>query len=322
MGKIIFMAGQPGIIKRAVAPFAGLANRFRLGFPGHYLCGNGSRSADLASTFIFRELRKRGKRGHVMATAHPELFENNPDNGKIVVRSGGRPGWGELGLPLIPLGALKYDPMRDADELPTQHVMIAMCRAAGIGGPVELRPYLFLTQKEFAAGKIASQQVVMQSTDLAATMPMRNKEWYPDRFQEVCSELRADVQVIQIGAASDPKLEGATDLRGRTTTREAAAILANSLVFVGLSGFLMHLARAVDCRSVIVYGGHEKPSQTGYVANKNLYSGVRCAPCWLRNPCEFDRKCMDQIKPAQVIAAAAEQIAKFGTLLEIQTEQL
>ena len=316
------MAGQSGIIKRAVAPFAGVVNRFRLGFPGHYLCGNGSRSADLASTVVFRELRRRGTRDLAMATAHPELFENNPDSGKIVHRSGGRLGWGELGLPLIPLGALKYDPMRDADEPPTEHIMIAMCRAAGIGGPVELRPYLFLTQKEFAAGKIGAQQVVMQSADLTATVPMRNKEWYPDRFQEVCSELRADVQVIQIGAASDPKLEGATDLRGRTTQREAAAILANSLVFVGLSGFLMHLARAVDCRSVIVYGGHEKPAQTGYVDNKNLYSGVRCAPCWLRNPCEFERKCMDQIKPAQVVAAAAEQIAKFGTLLEIQTEQL
>jgi hypothetical protein len=316
------MAGQQGFIKRAAAPFAGLVNRFRLGFPGHYLCGNGSRSADLVSTFIFRELRKRGARSLVMATAHPELFENNPDTGKIISRAGGQPGWGELGLPLIPLWELKYDPMRDADEPPPQHIMMAMCRAVGIGGPVELRPYLFLTQKEFAAGKIGVQQVVMQSSDLAATVPMRNKEWYPERFQEVCAELRADVQVIQLGAIGDPKLEGATDLRGQTTAREAAAILANSLVFVGLPGFLMHLARAVDCRSVIIYGGHEKPAQTGYVANKNLYTGVRCAPCWLRNPCDFNRKCMDQIRPAQVVAAAADQIAKFGTLLEIQTEQL
>ena len=316
------MAGQLGILKRAAAPFAGVVNRFRFGFPGHYFCGNGSRSADLASTVVFRELRKRGTRSLVMATAHPELFENNPDNGKICNRAGGQLGWGELGLPLIPLGALKYDPQRDADEPPTEHLMAAMCRAAGIGGPVELRPYLFLSQKEFAAGKIFPQQVVMQSSDLTASFPMRNREWYPDRFQEVCAELRTDVQVIQLGAASDPKLEGATDLRGRTSVREAAAILANSLVFVGLSGFFMHLARAVDCRSVIVYGGHDKPAQTGYVANKNLYSGVRCAPCWLRNPCDFDRKCMEQIKPAQVVAAAAEQIAKFGTLLEIQTEQI
>jgi ADP-heptose:LPS heptosyltransferase len=84
----------------------------------------------------------------------------------------------------------------------------------------------------------------------------------------------------------------------------------------------MHLARAVDCRSVIVYGGRLKPSQIGYVANKNLYTQVRCAPCWLRNNCDFDRKCMDMITTEQVIAAAAEQIAKYGSLLEVQTAQL
>ena len=316
------MSDQDGIIKRTAAPFAGVVNRFRLGLPRRYFRGNGSRSADLASTLVFRELKKRGVRGVAMATAHPALFAQNSDVDQIIQRHGGRAGWGELGLPLVPLGETKYDPMRDADTPPTHHELIVMCRLAGIGGPVELRPYLFLTQKEFAAGKISAQQVVMQSSNLTATVPMRNKEWYPDRFQEVCSELRSDVQVVQLGAASDPKLEGATDLRGQTTVREAAAILANSLVFVGLAGFLMHLARAVDCRSVIVYGGHEKPAQTGYVANKNLYSGVRCAPCWLRNPCDFDHKCMTMITPAQVVAAAAEQIAKFGTLLEIQTEQL
>lgn len=316
------MSGQEGILQRVASPFAGVVNRLRLGFPGHYYAGNGSRSTDLASTFVLRELRKRGTRSIALMTAHPEIFENNPDADKLVLRPQGRRGWGELGLPLVTFGERKYDPMRDADEAPKEHQFITMCRQAGLGGPVELRPYLFLTPKEFAAGKISAQQVVMQSSDLTATIAMRNKEWYPDRFQQVCSELRADVQVIQLGAASDPKLEGATDLRGQTTAREAAAILANSLVFIGLAGFLMHLARAVDCRSVIVYGGHERPTQTGYVCNKNLYTGVRCAPCWLRNPCDFNRKCMDMITPQQVVAAAADQIAKFGTLLEIQTEQI
>ena len=75
-------------------------------------------------------------------------------------------------------------------------------------------------------------------------------------------------------------------------------------------------------RMATLYGGREKPSQTGYVANKNLYNQVKCAPCWLRNPCDFDRKCMDMIQPPQVIAAAAEQIAKYGTLLEVQTANL
>ena len=112
------------------------------------------------------------------------------------------------------------------------------------------------------------------------------------------------------------------DLRGRTNLRQSAAVLANSLVFIGLSGFLMHLARAVDCRSVIIYGGREKPAITGYVANKNLYHQVRCAPCWLRNSCEFNHKCMDMVSVDNVISATADQIGRYGTLLEVQTASL
>ena len=78
----------------------------------------------------------------------------------------------------------------------------------------------------------------------------------------------------------------------------------------------------MDCRSVIIFGGREKPSQIGYVANKNLYSQVKCAPCWLRNACDYDRKCMDMISVGQVVTATAEQISRYGTLLEVQTAQI
>lgn len=316
------MSEPVGILKHAVAPFAGLFNRARLGFPRRFFRGNGSLGGDLATTVVFRELKKRGTRGLALATPHRSLFERNPDVDTVISRSATRPGWGELGLPLVPLGETKYDPLRDADEPPAEHALIQMCRLAGVTEKVELRPYLFLTREEFAAGKLAENQVAMESSGLAAEQSMRNKEWYPQRFQEVCVELRSDLTVVQLGSHGDPKLEGAMDLRGKTTLRQSAAILANSFVFVGLAGFLMHLARAVDCRSVIIYGGREKPSQTGYVANKNLYSQVRCAPCWLRNPCDFDRKCMDMITSQQVIAATAEQISRYGSLLEVETAHL
>ncbi len=317
------MGKTTDIAAAVVTPFAGLANRVRLGFPRHYFHGTGGIGDDLMTTMIFRELKKRGHRNLALATNHAGLFSNNPDIDKVIYSPRPRLNWLlRAGLPFTRLGYAEYDPLRDADQIPAEHILLTLCRLAGIGGPVELRPYLFLTPEEFAAGKRADNQVVMQSSGMSAAHSMRNKEWYPERFQEVCAELRCDVTVIQLGHAKDPKLEGAIDLRGQTTLRESAAILANSLVFVGLVGFMMHLARAVDCRSVILYGGREKPSQTGYVANKNLYNQVKCAPCWLRNPCDFDRKCMDMIQPPQVIAAVAEQIAKYGTLLEVQTANL
>jgi ADP-heptose:LPS heptosyltransferase len=317
------MEDSASFLRRAGSPFAGLINRFRLGFPSYYFYGTGGIGDDLMCTAVFRELKKRSQARIAMSTRNPGLFQNNSDVTYILNNQNARLDyWLRAGLPHIRLSYAEYDAIRDIDIPPPNHIIIHMCELASLKGPVEIRPHLFLTREEYAAGKIAENQVVMQSSGLSAAHAMRNKEWYPERFQEVCSELRADVKVIQLGSANDPKLEGAIDLRGKTSFRQSAAILANSLVFIGLAGFMMHLARAVDCRSVILYGGREKPTQTGYVANKNLYTQVRCAPCWLRNPCEYDRKCMDMITVPQVIAATAEQISKYNTLLEVQTANL
>jgi ADP-heptose:LPS heptosyltransferase len=306
-----------------VSPFAGVVNRVRLGFPSRFFQGAGRIGDDLMCTTVFRELRKRGKRGIAIATRHPGLFEKNPDVDHIIRQSDSPLNrLGRAGLPLRTLAHSGYDAARDADVPPDEHILIRMCRLAGVTGPVELRPYIFLTKAELAAGRLAENQVAVQSTGLASPLALLNREWYPQRFQELCAQLRTDVRVVQVGSPSDMKLEGAIDLRGKTSLRQTAAVLANSLIFVGLVGFVMHLARAVDCRSVIIYGGREKPALTGYVANKNLYQQVRCAPCWLRNACEFNRKCMDMISVDQVIAAAADQISRYGTLLEVQTAEL
>ena len=317
------MSGPTNIVGRVIAPFAGVVNRVRHGFPSRFFQGTGRIGDDLMCSVVFRELRKRSKRSIAMATQHPCLFEKNPDVEKVIRVSDARLNrWGRAGLPLRTLAHSTYDAARDMDLPPDEHILIRMCRLAGIGGPVELRPYIFLTAEELAAGRLAENQLAIQSSGLASQVAMKNREWYPERFQELCAQLRSDVRVVQVGAASDMKLEGAIDLRGKTSLRQTAAILANSLVFIGLADFVMHLARAVDCRSVIIYGGREKPAITGYVANKNLYHQVRCAPCGLRNPCEFNRKCMDMITVDQVIAATADQISRYGTLLEVQTAVL
>ena len=317
------MAEGQSILGKIASPVFGLGNRVRLGFPGNYFVGTGGIGDDLMCSTVFRELKKRGAGRIAMATRFPDMFEKNRDVDRLIHHPHPRMArWMTAGLPLLRLGYSAYDPVKDGDEPLEEHVLLKLLRKVRVTGEVELRPYIFLSPRELAAGKLAHEQIVIQSSAQAAPWPMKNKEWYVDRFQTVCAELSADVKVFQLGSPKDPKLESAVDLRGKTSIRQSAGILANSLVFIGLEGFLMHLARAVECRSVIIYGGRIKPSQIGYVANKNLYSQVRCAPCWLRNPCDYDRKCMDMITVDQVVSAAAEQIAKFGSLLDVQTEVL
>ena len=114
------------------------------------------------------------------------------------------------------------------------------------------------------------------------------------------------------GAISGVMIRGLQGERGiftADTLREAAAVLLHSSVFIGLVGFLMHLAKAVGTRSVIVYGGREHPSQSGYADNVNLYTDLPCAPCWYWNHSPYSRECMRRIQAADVIGAVRALIS-------------
>jgi ADP-heptose:LPS heptosyltransferase len=167
-------------------------------------------------------------------------------------------------------------------------------------------------------GSRVERQVAIQNSGRSAKHFMWTKEWFPERFQEVVNRLKREVNFVQLGHVSDPKIDGAIDLRGRTSIRESAAILANSILFVGLVGFLMHLARAVDCPSVIIYGGRELPTQTGYIGNLNIAGNAPCSPCWRYDECPGGRICMEQISVGQVVEAIRLRLADARRPLAVQ----
>ena len=192
------------------------------------------------------------------------------------------------------------------DRLPSRHIIAEMCALAGLRGQIAVRPYLHLSDDEHAHGRRFPRQIALHSSGLAAAIPYDAKEWGAARFAEVARQLAPHTKLIQLGAAADSPLPVDLDLRGRTTLREAAAILAGSDLLIGLEGFLAHLARAVDCPSVVVMGGRAPAEIFGYSANRNLTAFPECAPCARRTGCPYDMKCMTAITPEIVVAAARE----------------
>jgi ADP-heptose:LPS heptosyltransferase len=128
----------------------------------------------------------------------------------------------------------------------------------------------------------------------------------------VVPALRTDYTFVQLGAPSDPRLDGCIDLRGHTTLRHSASVIASSMLAVVQVGFLMHLARAVDCPAVVIYGGREHPWQTGYSCNTNLFTELPCAPCWRWNRCDnpVERECMQRISVDDVVQAIRERASR------------
>jgi len=252
---------------------------------------------------IAHELKKKRSLIIEINSKHGELYKGNPDI-DIVSASSERKAFLRKKLPKNNIISPRY--WFDEDSHPSNHILKILCKQAGVSGEIELRTYIHLARNELDQVPHSMRAgVAIQSQGKLSWWGI-NKNWYPNRFQEVVDNLKSRFPIIQLGTYSDPFLSGCIDMRDKTSLRSAAAILYWSRCFVGQVGGLMHLARAVDTRSVIVYGGFEKPWQSGYDVNINISSSVDCSPCWKIQEC-LPRKCMDNIS-SQVVIEAAEKI--------------
>jgi len=258
-----------------------------------------------------------------MLSARPELFDRNTDFAEVLQPRV----WGAWRAPYLRAKRLDLSytsPINEhshqvQDRSPDEHILKILCRKAGLAGAIELRPYLHLSDAECSRWRLGALQLAVQAQGESSGAAMKNKLWPTDRMAAVVRSVQhsiPEVSIIQLGDKSDPLLPGVIDMRGKTSLRETAAILSQSKAYVGTVGLLMHMARAVGCRSVIIYGGREKPWQTGYQCNVNLATSTDCSPCWKWNTCEFDRKCLAEITVEMVLEKVLAVLAAPQVPLE------
>ena len=134
-----------------------------------------------------------------------------------------------------------------------------------------------------------------------------NKDWPDPYWDDLVARLAARATVIDVGGRRDRALGQARRQLPRPQGPDhppelIAAIAAADLHVAPITG-TVHIAAAMGVPSVVIYGGYEHPDCTAYPGNINLYSPVDCAPCWLREPCPYGKKCLHQITPDHVLSA-------------------
>jgi ADP-heptose:LPS heptosyltransferase len=144
-----------------------------------------------------------------------------------------------------------------------------------------------------------------------------NKDWPAEYWDDLVARLAARATIIDVGIkpveAPGRPAGSYLDLRGQTTLPELVAAIAAADLIIALDTGPMHIAAAVGTPAVVIYGGYIDPVCTGYPGNINLYSPVECAPCWLREPCPYAKKCLYMITHAHVEAALNRLWDKRGT---------
>jgi hypothetical protein len=270
---------------------------------------NGLAGTLLCSTVGY-ELSKRGVKGVWLETKYYNEFAGQPYFEHVMEDSYASEWLVEKlgGKVVFPRDCIQ-NPGHDYDEGPGNHVLREMCLHAGIVGEIELRPYFYFDTVDLP--ELPPRFVAVQGMGSAVEdVPMPTKDWSLDKYQQAVTEIQKFIPVVQIGFGPEPDLPAQYNLKGQLTLEQMAQVLAKAECFLGQPDSFMHLARAVDCPAVIVFGGREKPWQTGYPVNINLVGEVPCSPCWLRKNCPHEMACMKSISVEQVLEAVKTMISR------------
>ena len=257
--------------------------------------------AIFVNTIAYHYWKASGKKV-ILAGNFPEIFHGNP--GAIILPTTSQKIAHQLGRFFCALGFLDrmvymgYQPegkgtfMRPMEK----HILGTLGEKVGLSN-VPIKPFIFLGKQEIASVKLPDgrgEWIAMHSSGI--TEMTNNKNWYPQRFHELAKRVKGmGCRVVQLGRKSDPSLDADMDLRDKVSPRCAAAILAACKLLVCQEGYLMHAATAVGTPAVVIYGGFIAPWESGYEQNINLFTKLPCSPCWLREPCPYDKECMKQI---------------------------
>ena len=160
------------------------------------------------------------------------------------------------------------------------------------------------------AEEILDQYKIGEKDILIGIAPGANygpaKMWFPERFAAVADRLINDfpARVLLFGSGGDGERTALVrqhskndliDMAGKTSLKEAIALIARCDLFISNDSGLMHLAGALGIPLVAIFGS-TNPVTTSPVGEKSIviYKDVSCSPC-LKKECPSDFRCMDLI---------------------------
>lgn len=173
--------------------------------------------------------------------------------------------------------------------------------------------YLSTEEKKWANNKIDNLAKPLIAINSLSKEEVKN--WPLPYWKELISDLKNKAKIIHLGDNREPDFEGVNRFAGKTTLREAMAILSQCDLFIGPDSFLSHVANGLDVKSIIIFGGSRTAQNLGYKENINLVNYPECSPCWIHPSLSNDKclqklKCMTLIKPSEVKATCESILFK------------
>jgi len=248
--------------------------------------------------------------GTLIKTIKTPMFENNPYFQQDF----------EIHSPAFPLqlnnpatNYCKQDTHEKAVHRYDKHIIEQICEFYGIKNPkLKCEIYLSDKEKKFATDVLSIHSLT--ENNFIVIEPQSNDEYTVnklysfEKWQLVTNELaKLGFTIVQVGRENNSKrLKNVINLAGKTSFREAAAIIKNSSLFISSEGGLMHAANAVGVKSVILFTGFIHPRMTGYPENKNLWIGSDHGPCGMKVRCSSCAKNVEDHDYLEIVEAVKD----------------
>ena len=158
-----------------------------------------------------------------------------------------------------------------------------------------------------------------------------SKRWFASQIAAAAAEIRRryGFDVVFLGAPADQALgkEAETmgqskviNLVGRTSLRDAVAIIARARFCLVPDTGLMHIAAAMGTPVVSLWGATD-PVRTGPYGFDDLVirGKADCSPCY-RKTCSIGRICMQSIEVSAILAMIDKALARHETARDVGPE--
>lgn len=146
------------------------------------------------------------------------------------------------------------------------------------------------------------------------------KHWRDDDWVELIAALRRRYRmpVAILGGPGDraaaealaARSGQAEPLAGKTTLRQAAALIEGAAFLVGVDTGLTHMGTAFAVPTVALFGSTCPYRDAGRPRTVVLYKDLPCSPCRRRPTCDGAFPCLGAILPGEVLAALEGVVAE------------
>lgn len=201
------------------------------------------------------------------------------------------------------------------EETRHQHLVDFYWRRMGMHRPITEREcYLYPSEEDHRKAEdfisFDVPRIAIHSTTAVAT-----KDW--PFFAELTEELRkAGYATCQVGAATDKKVEGAIDFRGKMELLTLAAFLSKCAAFVGLDSGISYMADAMRVPSIIIQGS-TNPVTSGPISERVIhlfaentgYDDCQTVRCHMN--CRHEINCITKITVDKVIDKLEDPLSKW-----------